>query len=109
MVLYTCPYLGGSVELTDERANHIALGHPDLLPEHDVALEQTLAAPDSVRRNDRSRNTRLFTRWFPDVRGGKHVVVVVASDMAPDIRHWVVTAYFTRRLAQGGSIEWPTS
>ena len=101
-----CPFLEADVELTDERAAHIAVEHPDLLPEHLALLENTLAAPDTIRRNSRSENTRLFTRWFPSVRGGKHVVVVVASDTGPKTRHWIVTAYLSRRLAQGARIEW---
>lgn len=34
MALFSCPYLQGEVELTDERETHIAEQHPDLLPEH---------------------------------------------------------------------------
>ena len=34
MASFPCPYLGGDVELTDERERHIAERHPDLLPEH---------------------------------------------------------------------------
>ena len=47
----------------------------------------------------------MFCRWFEDVRQGKHMVVVVVSENAPRERHWIVTAYITRRLAQG-EIEW---
>lgn len=106
MHTFRCPFLEAEVELTDERHAHIAAEHPELLPEHRALLAETLAEPDTVRRNSRSENTRLFTRWFPGMRGGKHVVVVVASDTGPISRHWVVTAYLTRRLAQGARIEW---
>jgi hypothetical protein len=50
-------------------------------------------------------NARLFSRRFDHIRGGKHVVVVVVSNPAPDRRHWIVTAYFARRLAEGET-EW---
>jgi hypothetical protein len=61
-----------------------------------------------VRRSQRFGNARLFSRWFEEVRGGKHVVVVVVSDAAPAKRRWVVTAYIARRLAQGEP-EWTRS
>jgi len=38
------------------------------------------------------------------VQGGKHVMVVVVSAPA-DGRHWIITAYIARRLAEG-VVEW---
>jgi hypothetical protein len=32
MTRFPCPYLGGGVELTDQREQHIAEAHPDFLP-----------------------------------------------------------------------------
>jgi len=108
MASITCPYVGGEVELTDERARHIAESHPDLLPAHRDLVDATLALPDVVRRSARFGNARLFSRWFADLRGGKHIVVVVVSDASPRGRHWIVTAYLTRSLS-GGTIEWQRS
>jgi hypothetical protein len=105
MRLFPCPYLEGEVELTDEREAHIAQTHPDLLPEYLVRIEQTLAAPDLVRRSVRMSAARLFYRWFDDVRRGKYVVVVVVSEVAPVGRHWIITAYLTRQVTSGG-VEW---
>ena len=51
---------------------------------------------------------RLFCRWFENVRQGKYVVVVVVSEAVPLERHWVITAYITRRLANG-EVEWSKS
>ncbi|MBZ5564764.1 MAG: hypothetical protein LAP13_20375 [Acidobacteriia bacterium] len=87
----TCPYLGDEVELTPERERHIQERHPDLLPNYSRHIGDTLAAPDQVRRSARLGNARLFSRWFEDIIGGKHVVVAVVSEVAPR-RHWVVTA-----------------
>jgi hypothetical protein len=95
----------GEVELTEEREAHIARTHPDLLPEYLAQIGQTLADPDQIQRSIRMSGARMFYRWFEDVRQGKHVVVVVVSGSAPRERHWVVTAYIARRLAQG-EIEW---
>ena len=41
----------------------------------------------------------------PDLRQGKHVVVVVVSEREPSARHWIITAYMARKLAREG-IEW---
>ena len=79
--------------------------HPDLLPQYLVQIGQTLADPDQVRRSTRMSAARLFYRWFEDVRQGKHVVVVVVSEAAPRERNWIITAYMTRRLANG-EVEW---
>jgi hypothetical protein len=108
MARFPCPYLKGEVELTDERQRHITERHPDLLPEHNDLIVATLADPDLVRRSPRLGNARLISRWFDQVRGGKHLVAVVMSDLGPDRRHWIVTAYFTRRLAKGER-EWQGS
>lgn len=105
---FECPYLHTEVELTAEREQRIALHHPDLLPPHRDRLALVLREPDQVRRSERFANARLFSRWFEDLPGGKHVVVVVVSDAAPGERHWIVTAYRVRRLAEGGR-EWPPS
>lgn len=105
---FHCPYLDGEVELTEERERHVAESHPDLLPEHRQRIADALADPDEVRRSARAANARLFARWFEDLRGGKHVVVVVVSDPGPHRRHWVITAYMARRLVEG-EIEWARS
>ena len=102
---FPCPYLNGEVECTAERERHIAEGHPDLLPEYQDKIAKTLAEPDQVRRSMRLSNARLFSRWYPDVRGGKYVVVVVVSDTVSGRRHWIITADMAREVAQG-VVEW---
>ena len=104
----SCPFLGGDVELSEDRERHIGERHPDLLPEHRERLATTLAEPDEVRRSARFGEARLFSRWYDDVRNGKHVVVVVVSDAGPNARHWVVTAYLARKLSPGQT-EWKRS
>ena len=105
---FPCPYLQTEVELTEERERHIAERQPDLLLEHRTCIADTLADPNQVCRSARLRNARLCTHWFDTVRGGKHVVVVVVTDVAASRRHWVVTAYMARQLAEG-DIEWTKS
>ena len=105
MNFFRCPYLDSEVELTDEREYHITLRHPDLLPMYQQCIPDTLILPDEVRRSSRIGNSRLFSRWFEWLRGGKYVVVVVVSSPIPTERHWIVTAYMTNRLT-GGDVEW---
>lgn len=104
---FPCPYFDGEVELTEEREAHIAQTHPDLFPEYLPQLQQTLLDPDEVRRSARMSGARMFYRWFEDVRQGKYVAVVVVSESAAE-RHWIITAYLTRRL-MNGEIEWQKS
>lgn len=105
MRIFRCPYLNSEVELSEEREMHIAGNHPDLLPEYLVQIGLTLAAPDQVRRSLRMSSARTFCRQFEEVRDGKYVVVVVVSESMPVVRHWIITAYLTRRLANGEA-EW---
>jgi hypothetical protein len=105
MTRFACPYLEGEVEWTLEREAHIAENHPDLLPEHRDLIAGTLAEPDEVRPSRRFGSAKLFSRWYPGLKRGKYVVIVVVSDPSPRGRHWIVTAYITRRLAQGDP-EW---
>jgi hypothetical protein len=108
MTRFPCPYLYGEVELAEERERHIAERHPDLLPEHRDRIAETLAAPDQARKSVRFGSAKLFSRWYTDVREGKHVVVVVVSELRPSSRHWIITAYMARTLAEG-EVEWTRS
>ena len=109
MKTFPCPYLGGEVELSDERGSHIAETHPDLLPGHENQIGDTLRDPDDqVRRSRRFANARLFSKWYAELSTGKHLVVVVVSEALPKSRNWVVTAYITRRIPEG-DVEWKRS
>ena len=77
------------------------------MPRYKALVAQTLAEPDRVRRSQRASGTQLFSRWYPEINGGKNVVVVVMSEEAAG-RRWVMTAYLARRLA-GGDVEWTRS
>ncbi|MBI2266711.1 MAG: hypothetical protein HYU64_16375 [Armatimonadetes bacterium] len=107
MSRFPCPYLKGEVELTEERERHIAERHPDLLPKYRDRIAD-LAAPHQVRRSLRFTSARSFSRWYTDLRGGKRVVVLVVSEPGPRERHWIITAYISRKLA-GGETEWRRS
>lgn len=102
---FPCPYLSDKVEFSSERERHIAENHPDLLPDYREYIEETLSDPDQVRASERFKNARLFSKWFHNIRGGKHIVVVVISETGPVSRYWIITAYIARKLT-GGKIEW---
>jgi hypothetical protein len=104
MKSFTCPYLGGVIELTNEREQHIVSTHPDLLPNYWPELIKTLAEPDQVRRSTRMPNALLMARWFETIRDGKYIVAVVVTEKSPN-RNWIITAYLARKLT-GGILEW---
>jgi hypothetical protein len=103
--LFACPYLKTDVELTEEREKHILARHPEIATHHPEKIALTLSDPDSIRSSARHAGAKLFTRWFTDVGKGNHMVVVVVGDQGAAQRHWIITAYIARKLAQGG-IEW---
>ena len=92
--------LGPPVELTPERCAHIVSRHPVVAPFLD-RVRDVLARPDQIRRSGYAPDVFLFSRFFPDVLGGKHLVVVVRTDG----RWFVLTVYLTRRLAGGERYE----
>ena len=105
MELFECPYLGGTVELTDERVLHIRHRHTDILSDVQSFIGSTLGHPDEVRLSVKDSGVRLFVRWFPQLRNGKYAIVVVRTTEIPELRHWIVTGYIARRRT-GGIIEW---
>ena len=99
---FPCPYLDAAVELTEERWQHIAAQRPELDPER---LARTLVDPDRILVHESRPDQRLFCRLFPDLPGGKQVVVAVVTEAERD-RHWIVTAYSTRRIRRQGETLW---
>ena len=97
---FPCPYLSDNVELTDEREGHIIHSHPGTLPDYEAQLAETLLSPDQVRRSTRDETGLLFSKWFDTIRTGRHLVVATVYSGAPP-RHWIITAYTSRRLTGG--------
>jgi hypothetical protein len=94
------------VELSDDRYQHILKEHPEVLPEHEKEILETILSPQQIRKSKRFSSARLFTKWFENVRGGKYMVIVVVSDItAKGDRHWIITAYIARKITEG-EIEW---
>ena len=89
-------------ELNEERWQHITNTHPELSGDVIDFIGLVLHDPDSIRVDRRFAGTRIFTRWFDRLLGGKQLAVVVVSDAE---RSWIVTTYVTRRVRQG-EVEW---
>jgi hypothetical protein len=105
MNIYFCPYLNRDVLLSDERYEHIKNHHPEMLPEYEYSLAETIKNPDSIRNSSRFQNALLFTKYYDNIREGKYIVVVVVNEIHPEPRDWIITAYITRKL-QNGVIKW---
>jgi hypothetical protein len=92
-----CPYLGGQVELTDERDAHIVSRHPEFGADYRSRIARVLLDPDAVHRSEKSSDTLLFSRWYDDLYGGKYAIVVVAVGN----RNWIVTGHPSRMPVKG--------
>ena len=91
MAVLACPYLGGAVELSEERGLHIPERHPDLLP-YWYRIADVLRDPYEVRRSRRFSSAKLFSKWYTEEPTQKHVVIVIMTDTTIADRHWVITA-----------------
>ena len=89
--------IGKVVELTDERREHIARYHSDLIPFLD-RLGAVLAHPDELRRSLDDPEVILMYKYYPDILGGKYVAVVVKVG---ERRSFVLTAYLTKSIRTG--------
>src|SRR5688572_21372889 len=97
---FACLYLGGNVELTDEREGHILLRHSDLGGSYLILIRDSLQAPDSVHRSTGSSDALVFSRWYDQLRTGKYFRVVVVRDSEPP-RDWIVTTHLSDSLPRG--------
>ena len=100
METFQCPYLGGAVELPDERERHIASRHTTLLPGRPDYIAHALYDPDVVILKINTDNNFVFGRWFLEL--DKYTLVAVIRDA--NRRCWIVTAYVTRRLPKGETL-----
>ncbi len=97
MEAFQCPYLGGAVELSDDRERHITYRHADLLPYLLEYVAGTLASPDLILRKRPTDNDIQFYRWYYG-NWNKYVVVVVVKDPG---RNWIITAFPSDRVPRG--------
>ena len=101
---FPCPYLGGEVDLTEERERHITERHPDLLPEH----RERIARPwPTLITSVLVPGSAAPSCWLAGILtcDKASTSVLVVSERTPQERHWIITAYLARKLAQGET-EW---
>lgn len=104
--LFYCPYLETTVELSEDREQHVIESHPGTLPDYLSQLSETLGCPDLIRRSTRDEKSLLCSRWFDTIRTGRYLVVVVISQDDKPLP-WIITAYTARKIAGGGIQIWP--
>ena len=100
MELFQCLYLGGVVELAEERMRQIRTEHSELPPDLPNYIAGALASPDLIMRKRREDGAIHFYRWYYDLN--KYMVVIVVNNSGP--RAWIVTAYISDRVRSGETL-----
>jgi hypothetical protein len=97
---FDAPALEVTVDLDAGREAQILRRHPELQACFSEVLEGTLRDPDLVdQRADRSEIG--VVRYWPQLRGGCFVVVVVRVDLdrgSTELRYWIATVYICRKI-----------
>lgn len=102
MSWFECPYLGYLVELTKERREYIAERHPGIVPEYEVQLKETIAAPDSIYKNRYDQQALIFSKWFDSIETGRYLVtVIVTSKHQNQDRAWIIIVYTSKKTLKG--------
>ena len=81
----------GTVELTDERRNHILQFHPDI-KSYWKHFPATLANPDILRLSKFDPKAKIFYRSASEQK--KYLAIVVKTNH----RNFILTAYLTYRI-----------
>ena len=87
---------GHKVELSNERWKHIVLEHPEV-EEYRGKIEEVLQSPDVVKESKRDKSVELYYKYYPEILGGKYLLVV--AKIKPPC--FVVTMYVTDRIKKG--------
>ena len=89
-----------AIRLTQERLEHILLGHPEMEGQTDKIVD-TVQQPDFIQQGD--QGTKLAIRLFSKTPLSQKYLVVVYREL-PD--GFVITAYFTSKPAQWRTTLW---
>jgi hypothetical protein len=102
MALFLCPYLGQSVELTDERRIHIAERHPGILPIYEPQLIETMAIPDTIHKSKYDEAALIFSKWFDNISSGRYLIAIVVQSESKELpRVWMITVYTSKKIPKG--------
>jgi hypothetical protein len=113
-VEFECPYLGTTVELTNERERHIRRRHPPFWLAYSSRIASVIADPDMVLSAPFEGDEIVFVRWDEELDGGPYALVVVLTDreyrtaVRPEsarLRFWIVTVY-PAEVISDWNIEW---
>jgi hypothetical protein len=85
-----------TIELTDERWQHIIKEHPEVKPYKERIIE-VLLKPDYVKRSTRDSEVLLYYKFYGDIFLGKPMLVVVKKGL----RSFVLTCYITDVIKKG--------
>ena len=94
-ISFACSFFQSSVELTQERADHIATQHPDFFPKYAMRIPETLLEPDLVRQDPNRPDCKQFIKFYA------HLNTIVAVIVTTE-RNFIGTAYNTSKVPQGG-------
>lgn len=97
---FYCSYLETEVILTLERKTHVRTYHPDV-QKHTGKIREVLLSPDQIRESKYDEDAILFYKFYPEIKGGKYVSVVVKKGA----RNVILTCYLTDRI-KGGALLW---
>lgn len=93
---------GVPVRLTEERWNHICRRHPELKAQERKILD-TIEAPEMILQGDYGE--KLAVRFYQTTPLTSKYLVVTYKEFSP-VDGFVVTAYFSRRVADWREILW---
>lgn len=91
------------IRLTDERWQHIARGHPEMIDQADKVL-QTVSKPDKIQLGD--SNEPLAIRQYTKTPVTTDKLLVVAYRETSSADGFIITAYFTSRPSTRREILW---
>ena len=86
--------IGKTIELTNERKNHITERHPETKSRLNK-IGQVLSQPDQVRVDSTDPKVLLFYKYFSKIH--KHLVVVTKTNN----RNFILTFYSTYKIKTG--------
>ena len=79
----------GTIELTDERLDHILMFHPEVRG-HLKFFSETLARPQSIVLSRRDHAVKIF---YSGLRRKRRLAIVVKTNQ----RNFILTAYLTSK------------
>jgi hypothetical protein len=87
---------GDSIELTEERWQHIIKEHPEA-GRYRERIQEVLKTPDYVKIGSRDPEVLLYYKFYKDILMGKYMLIVAKKGM----RSFILTCYITDMIKKG--------